>query len=78
MSVRHINDHSDRQKLINKVLGKRISRDRVISEIGKDPVSAALFNSFSEKDREKIMAFLAGEETLQILSDRFFKKILDP
>ena len=59
-------------------LGERISRDRVRSEIRRDPVSAGLFNSFSEEDREKITAFLAGEETLQILSDKFFKKILDP
>jgi len=78
MSKGHVIDRSDQQALINKAFGERISRDRINLEISQNPVTLDLFNSFSNEDREKIIAFLAGERTLQILSDKFFKKILDP
>ena len=78
MSKVHVIDRSDQQALINKAFGERISRDRINLEISQNPVTLDLFNSFSNEDREKIIAFLAGERTLQILSDKFFKKILDP
>ena len=77
MSINHVIDQSD-QKLIEQALGKRISRDKIISDINGDPDTKVIFNTFSPEDQEKIIAFLAGERTLQILCDSFFKKILDP
>ncbi len=77
MSNNHVIDQSD-QKLIEQALGKKISRDKIISVINRDLDTKELFDTFSIDDQEKIIAFLAGERTLQILCDRFFKKILDP
>ena len=77
MSINHVIDQSD-QKLIEQALGKRISRDKIISDINGDPDTKVIFDTFSPEDQEKIIAFLAGERTLQILCDSFFKKILDP
>ena len=77
MSNNHVIDQSD-QKLIEQALGKKVSRDKIISAINRDPGTKKLFDTFSPEDQEKIIAFLAGERTLQILCDSFFKKILDP
>ena len=77
MSDNHVIDQSD-QKLIEQALGKRISRGKITSDIDRDPETKKLFDTFSPEDQEKIIAFLAGERTLQILCDSFFKKILDP
>ena len=35
-------------------------------------------DSFSEEDQERVLAYLAGERTLQILYDKFFQKVLSP
>jgi len=78
MSKTHISDPSDRQKLIDQALGERIPREEITARINNDPASKELFELFSGEDQEKIIAFLAGEQTLQILYDKFFKKILDP
>ena len=64
MSINHVIDQSD-QKLIEQALGKRISRDKIISDINGDPDTKVIFNTFSPEDQEKIIAFLAGERTLQ-------------
>ncbi len=77
MSNNHVIDQSD-QKLIEQALGKRVSRGKITSDIDRDPETKKLFDTFSPEDQEKIIAFLAGERTLQILCDSFFKKILDP
>ena len=78
MPNNHIIDLSDQQKLIEQALGERISREEIISGIDNDPSLKEMFYSFSVEDRKKIIAFLAGEQTLQILNDKFFKKILNP
>jgi len=78
MSKTHISDLSDQKKLIYQALGERIPREEITTRINNDPASKELFESFSGADQEKIIGFLAGEQTLQILYDKFFKKILDP
>ena len=77
MSNNRVIDQSD-QKLIEQALGKKVSRDKITLAINKDLRTKKLFDTFSFYDQEKIIAFLAGERTLQILCDSFFKKILDP
>jgi len=78
MSKTHISDLSDQKRLIYQALGERIPREEITTRINNDPASKELFESFSGADQEKIIGFLAGEQTLQILYDKFFKKILDP
>ena len=78
MPKKQIVGHSDQQELIKQAFGKKVSRDKVLSIINRDPVSKNTFESFSKADQEKILAYLSGEKTLQILYDKFFKKILDP
>ncbi len=78
MSEKHVIDQSDQKKLINRAFGEKISREKILAKISSIPETKNLFDSFSKEDQEKIIGFLAGEQTLQILNDKFFKKILDP
>ncbi len=64
--------------ILRKAFGKPKKRDLVIKDISKSPETLMQFNSFSPADQERIIGFLAGETTLQILYDKFFQKVMDP
>ena len=63
---------------LRKAFGKPKKRDAVLAEIRKNTSVFSQFNSFSPEDQERIIKFLSGEATLQILYDKFFKKVMDP
>ena len=60
------------------VLGEAVPREEMLQRIHGNPVMLKQFSSFSAKDQERVLAYLCGEKSLQILSDKFFKKILNP
>ncbi len=64
--------------ILRKAFGNPKKRDAVLAEIRKNTKTFQQFNSFSPEDRERIIKFLSGEATLQILYDKFFKKVMDP
>ncbi|MBO4373626.1 MAG: hypothetical protein J5829_00810 [Lachnospiraceae bacterium] len=75
----HLKSESSRKrKLIRQALGKPLPREEVLEAVRSDEASSEIFRSFSEIDRERVLAYLSGEKTLQILYDKFFQKILNP
>lgn len=53
-------------------------REVILDRIREDPDTLQKFSSLSENDRDRILGFLSGDRGLQILYDRFFKKVLNP
>ncbi len=79
MSKNQVKRNQDNNsKCIRKAFGPPKSREKVITEIRKTPDTYNLFKSFTDEDQEKIIQFLTGEKTLQILSDKFFQKVMNP
>ncbi len=79
MSDNHIKSLSNiATDTVHKAFGKPKSRSKVLSEIKMNPDTLRVFESFRTDDQERIILFLTGEKTLQILSDRFFRKIMNP
>ena len=71
-------DPEQEKQLIRQALGEPVPREAILKDIRADESSAEIFRSFSETDRERVLAYLSGEKTLQILYDKFFQKILNP
>ena len=71
-------DPEQEKLLIRQALGEPVPREAILKDIRADESSAEIFRSFSETDRERVLAYLSGEKTLQILYDKFFQKILNP
>ncbi len=63
---------------VSSLFGAPIPESKILTALQKKPDVLEQFRQFSEEDRSRILAFLAGERSLQILSDRFFKQILNP
>ncbi|MBQ9334649.1 MAG: PD-(D/E)XK nuclease family transposase [Lachnospiraceae bacterium] len=63
---------------VSNIFGDPRSSEDVLYDIHSDPKTLDLFNSFSEADRERIMLFLEGKHSLQILNDVFFQKVMRP
>ena len=63
---------------VNNVFGESKSREDVLNEINSHSDTLNLFKSFVESDRERILMFLEGNRSLQILEDRFFQHVLRP
>lgn len=63
---------------IDRIFGSPKSREDVLNEINSSPDTLKLFNSFSAPDRERILLFLEGKHSLQILNDKFFQKVMRP
>ena len=63
---------------VNNIFGESISREDVLNEINSHLDTFNLFRSFVETDRERILLFLEGKRSLQILEDRFFQYVLRP
>ncbi|MCR4763615.1 MAG: Rpn family recombination-promoting nuclease/putative transposase [Lachnospiraceae bacterium] len=60
------------------ILGKSVPREDMLRQIRADSEISQIFDELRSEDQERILAYLCGEKSLQILSDKFFKKILDP
>ena len=71
-------DPEQEEQLIREAFGEPVAREKVLETIRSDEATAEIFRSFSETDRERVLAFLSGEKSLQILYDKFFQKILNP
>ncbi|MCR4763372.1 MAG: Rpn family recombination-promoting nuclease/putative transposase [Lachnospiraceae bacterium] len=63
---------------IEAVFGKAVPRKDMLHQIRADSEISQAFDELSAEDQDRILAYLCGEKSLQILSDKFFKKILDP
>lgn len=62
---------------VEEILGKQIGRDEILNKIQKSNVVNE-WNSFIPEDQEKLLLFLEGKKGLQILNDRFYKKVFNP
>ena len=62
----------------NMIFGNPKPRTAIINEINSDPALRKLFDSFSKHDQERIMCFLEGSASLQILEDSFFQHVFRP
>ncbi len=60
------------------VFGDPIPREEMLRHIHNNPDAAWEYDNLRPEDQERILGYLCGERSLQILSDKFFKKILDP
>ena len=63
---------------ITSVFGLPKSRTDVLRDIDQDVALKNVFTQFSEKDKERILLFLEGKHSLQILNDRFFQHVMRP
>ncbi|MCR4763764.1 MAG: PD-(D/E)XK nuclease family transposase [Lachnospiraceae bacterium] len=63
---------------LQDVFGDPTPREDMLQYIRNNPDAAWEYDNLRPEDRERILAYLCGERSLQILSDKFFKKILDP
>ena len=62
----------------NKVFGEPKPRAEIISEINSDDSIKNMFDGFNAADRERILCFLEGSASLQILEDSFFQHVFRP
>ena len=62
---------------VEEILGKQIARDEILNIIQNSNVVNE-WNSFIPEDQEKLLLFLEGKKGLQILNDRFYKKVFNP
>lgn len=69
---------ADVNEFITSILGEERSHDDILTAINSDPIVLNTFNSFSSDDRKRIMQFLEGKRSLQILDDTFFNHVLRP
>ena len=60
------------------IFGEPIPREEMLRHIHNNPDAAWEYDNLRPEDQERILAYLCGERSLQILSDKFFRKILDP
>ena len=67
-----------RSQSIISVFGAHRSRADVLNDINSDENLKDVFLSFSDEDKERILLFLEGRHSLQILNDKFFQHVMRP
>ena len=55
-----------------------LSRNEILSEIGKSPGLSAMFRGWGEKRQEEFLSFCTGVRGVRLLYDSFFKEIMSP
>ncbi len=63
---------------LSDILGPEKSSEDVEKDLRQNADLYTTFQHFKEKDRNRLMNFLCGKESLEILYDPFFKNIMDP
>lgn len=63
---------------LSDVLGPVRPREDVLSDLRQNTDLYSTFLRFDPSDQEKLLRFLCGEKSLEILYDPFFKNIMDP
>lgn len=69
---------NDQKLSISSVLGAPREREDILAEIKKNPSLYSVFQRFEARDQDSLLKFLAGEKSLEILYDPFFKYVMDP
>ena len=55
-----------------------LSRNEILSEIGKSPGLSAMFRGWGEERQEEFLSFCTGVRGVRLLYDSFFKEIMNP
>ncbi len=63
---------------LSDVLGPIKLREDVLADLRQNQDLFTTFHNFSSENQEKLLRFLCGEKSLEILYDPFFKNIMDP
>ncbi len=64
--------------MLSDVLGPARPREDVLAGLRQDQDLFTMFQGFPPDGQEKLLSFLCGEKSLEILYDPFFKNIMDP
>jgi FtsZ-binding cell division protein ZapB len=60
------------------LFGAPTSEESVLAQIRMSPAVTSLYESFAPETQQKIMDFLTGRRGVEITTDGFFRKVLDP
>ena len=69
---------SNNSSRIRDLFGEPVEHDTIVNMIETDADLERLFSEFSDEDKLRVIHFLEGKSSLQILNDRFFQHIFRP